>query len=318
MSLIYHEEDKLYDVIQDNSRVLQIMSRLGMPLGFGEKSVRQVCEDSGVDTVTFLALANYMKLGKEVVYYFIDKISVASFMDYLIRCHHYFHFFLLPYIRRLLVEAINYSEANKVAFLIIKSYDEYAEAVKRHTDLENTKIFPNVKLMVSGHPVQGFHISNFIRSHEGMDKKLTELRNIVIKYYNAPTSAHQEHLYAVLIQIFNLEADMRAHCELEDSLFVPAVQLIEEQLPENGNKMPVEVKEEMRESLSEREKDLVRCVAQGMSNKEIAAKLFITVNTVITHRKNITRKLNIHSPAGLTIYAIVNGLVSLDEVKNAI
>ena len=46
-----------------------------------------------------------------------------------------------------------------------------------------------------------------------------------------------------------------------------------------------------------------------MSNKEIASHLFISVNTVITHRRNIARKLQIHSVAGLTIYAIANNLI---------
>ena len=52
-----------------------------------------------------------------------------------------------------------------------------------------------------------------------------------------------------------------------------------------------------------------------MTNKETAEKLFLSIHTVITHRRNIARKLQIHSPAGLTIYAIVNKLVELSEVK---
>lgn len=68
-------------------------------------------------------------------------------------------------------------------------------------------------------------------------------------------------------------------------------------------------------SLSQREKEIVGCIVRGMTNKEIAEKLFISVHTVITHRRNITRKLQIHSAAGLTIYAIVNKLVELGEVK---
>ncbi|MGL5788187.1 MAG: response regulator transcription factor [Bacteroidales bacterium] len=67
--------------------------------------------------------------------------------------------------------------------------------------------------------------------------------------------------------------------------------------------------------LSGREKEIVVCIVKGLSNKEIAEELSISTHTVITHRKNITRKLQIHSPAALTIYAIVNKLVSLDEVK---
>lgn len=69
------------------------------------------------------------------------------------------------------------------------------------------------------------------------------------------------------------------------------------------------------DSLSQREKEILGCVVKGMTNKEIAEKLYISVHTVITHRRNITRKLQVHSAAGLTIYAIVNKLVDISEVK---
>lgn len=71
-----------------------------------------------------------------------------------------------------------------------------------------------------------------------------------------------------------------------------------------------------QESLSQREKEIVVCVVKGMTNKEIAEKLFLSIHTVITHRRNISKKLQIHSASGLTIYAIVNKLVSLNEVKD--
>ena len=70
-----------------------------------------------------------------------------------------------------------------------------------------------------------------------------------------------------------------------------------------------------QESLSQREKEIIVCVVKGMINKEIADQLNISIHTVITHRRNISRKLQIHSPSGLTIYAIVNKLVELNEIK---
>ena len=70
-----------------------------------------------------------------------------------------------------------------------------------------------------------------------------------------------------------------------------------------------------QETLSRREKEIICCIVRGMTNKETAEKLFLSIHTVITHRRNIARKLQIHSPAGLTIYAIVNKLVELSEVK---
>ena len=72
---------------------------------------------------------------------------------------------------------------------------------------------------------------------------------------------------------------------------------------------------EEQQSLSAREKEIVICVVKGMTNREIADKLFLSAHTVITHRRNIARKLQIHSPSGLTIYAIVNKLVELKDIK---
>ncbi len=66
--------------------------------------------------------------------------------------------------------------------------------------------------------------------------------------------------------------------------------------------------------LSERETDVLKLLATGMSNKEIADKLNISVNTVITHRKNISQKTGIKSVSGLTIYAVVQKIIPLDEL----
>lgn len=73
--------------------------------------------------------------------------------------------------------------------------------------------------------------------------------------------------------------------------------------------------ENISNELSNREKDIIVEVAKGLTNKQIADKLFLSVHTVMTHRKNIANKLQIHSPSGLTIYAILNNLVDLDQVK---
>ena len=79
-----------------------------------------------------------------------------------------------------------------------------------------------------------------------------------------------------------------------------------------------EEKDNEQETLSQREKEIITCVVKGMTNKAIADKLFLSIHTVITHRRNIARKLHIHSPAGLTIYAIVNTLVELQDIKDTL
>lgn len=66
--------------------------------------------------------------------------------------------------------------------------------------------------------------------------------------------------------------------------------------------------------LSPRERDVIMHIVKGLSNKEIAAAMHVSVNTVMTHRRNIASKLEIHSPAGLTIFAIATGMVKIEEV----
>ena len=72
---------------------------------------------------------------------------------------------------------------------------------------------------------------------------------------------------------------------------------------------------EDKELLSSREKEIIALVAKGLTNQEIADTLFLSIHTVITHRRNIARKLEIHSATGLTIYAIVNKIVEISDIK---
>lgn len=313
----YKDTDRMSEIISTSPSLLQMMCRFGIPLGVGEKTVREVCEENHVHTGTFLAVANQMS-GKRRSFAEDDTdVSVAALVDYLSRSHHYFLNFQLPGIRRKLLEAIDCSPENKVAYLILKFYDEYMGDVRRHMQHENKKIFAYVKQLLSGVCSDDFEIARFARSHEGMDKKLQELKNIIIKYYT-PEATSSDLLSSVLFDIFNCEADLRSHCEVEDALFVPAVQRLEAEVEAMGDaeeNQDSKAEEGNKESLSEREKEIVGCVVRGMTGKEIADRLFISVNTVLTHRKNISRKLNIHSVAGLTIYAIVNGLVNIDELR---
>jgi regulator of cell morphogenesis and NO signaling len=104
-------------------------------------------------------------------------------------------------------------------------------------------------------------------------------------------------------------------------IFMPAVKHLEEKKKallknaENPISTIIEQTTDNGEILSDREKDVIVGVVQGLTNKEIAEKLFIAPNTVMTHRRNIAKKLQIHTAAGLTIYAIVNQLVDLSNVK---
>lgn len=311
----YKDTDRMCDVICDKPSLLQMMCRFGIPLGVGEHTVREICEAHGVDTSTFLAVANFIRNEEQGASESIDKVSVECLTTYLKQAHTYFLDFQLPSIRRKLLESIDCSQPGEVAYLILKFYDEYMSEVRKHMQHENRKVFTYVEGLLAGRRTGDYSISQFARSHNAIDAKLQELKNIIIKYY-APTE-QVELLNSVLFDIFTCETDLRIHCEVEDELFVPAVELLEEKVELQTVAVPEEKEKSLsrEDTLSDREREIVHQVVCGLSNKEIATRLFISLNTVLTHRKNIARKLNIHSVAGLTIYAIVNGIVNIDEVK---
>jgi regulator of cell morphogenesis and NO signaling len=153
------------------------------------------------------------------------------------------------------------------------------------------------------------------RHHEAIESKLKELKNLFMQYY--PQTDINEKLNAVIVSIYQAEEELSIHSMVEDNIFLPAVKCLENQVKMNCPEVEKESDEMMtkEDQLSEREKEIVACVAKGLSNKEIADKLCLSVNTVTTHRRNIARKLQIHSPAGITIYAIVNKLVTIGEVN---
>lgn len=109
-------------------------------------------------------------------------------------------------------------------------------------------------------------------------------------------------LNSALFDIINCEHDLVSHCEVEDKLFVPAVERLEEEtLTRIGRLEEEEAAEESGttadlSALTDRERDIVVCVAKGLSNKEIAEELNLSFYTVTTYRRNISAKLGIHSP----------------------
>lgn len=305
--------DRMCTVLTGDYMLLLMLSRFGISLGFGEKTVQEVCSEAGVDTDTFLAVANFSIGGQDAAAPYVERISVRTLIAYLENTHNYFLNFLLPQIRRKLLAAIDTVAGGKVAFLILRFFDEYQAEVRKHMAGEENRTFPYVRELLEGRQPQGYSIEVYSRGHAAVERKLGELKSIIIKYYKGGSDANQ--LLSALGDIFLCEIDLHQHEQMEDHLFIPAVERLEskvvsgEAVPDNASPKPKE------EALSEREKDIVRCIVRGMTNKEVAEALFISVNTVLTHRKNIARKLSIHSVAGLTIYAIAGGLVSLDEVK---
>lgn len=295
ISTMYKASDKICDLMSHEEDAIQIISRFGLEMGVGEQTIEQVCEAHDVHTPTFLAIVNYKVFHQRVI---PSDIDIPTLQRYLRNAHTYFLDFRLPRLRRSLIEAIIPADpTTKIPGLILRCYDEFVEEIRTHIEHENEGLYDE---------------------HEHDDQritdKLTEIKNLIIKYYPTPEPTSAEGgkitymLISVMSELWHTEQDFADHCAIEDDILRPAISH-QPSVIKRRHQMP------KTEELSDRERDVLIQVVRGLSNKEIADVLCISLHTVVTHRKHIARKLNIHSSAGLTIYAIVNRLVDLNSLE---
>ena len=312
---MYEADDQMISIISDNYNILQNLGCFGINLGFGDKTVREVCEEQNVDTYTFLAVVNFTTNGFRDLND-SDKLSIPTLLQYLRASHEYYLDFQLPFIRKQLVAALD--ENDNLARLILRLYDEYAHSITNHMKYEEKMVFPYVQRLLDGEVSSTYDIETISKHHGQTDQKVRELRNIIIKYLPSD-GLHNNQLSATLYNIYNNEDWLNMHAQVEDHIFIPVIRRLEAKSKQNDVSVKISnminQNPNAEDMLSDREKDVIVSLVQGMTNKEIADHLCISINTVITHRRNIAKKLQIHSPAGLTIYAIVNNLVDISSVK---
>lgn len=316
METVFKSTDKLSFVIQNDYRLLQVMGRFGITIGFGEKTINEVCRQCNVDVNAFLAVMNYVKNRTHPSIGSIStKEGVASLLKYLKNSHRYFLDYQFPSMRRSLIDSIEMQ--NEIAFLVLKYYDVYVEEVRLHMANEDDTTFSWVEQILNDDCTLSQSGQLLSKHHDSIERKLGELKKLFLQYY--PQKDNNNELNSVIIELYRTEEELQSHCLIEDNLFTPAVRRLESKQKQSLAQQSVNMNEATElpkvDLLSEREKEIVACVAKGLSNKEIAEYLFLSINTVTTHRRNIAKKLSIHSSAGITIYAIVNHLVKIEDVN---
>ncbi len=264
---------KMADMIASNYDLILMLPRFGIPLGFGEKSVKEVCRDCGVDDHFFLTVCN--------IYTFDDyrpdsedvsRIDNRLVAEHLRASHRYYLEERLPHLQHHLDHITE--KAGQSGEILRKYYADYCREVREHVRREEKNLG---QMMEEGAQVT----EHYLKSHDNIRDKLNDLTQIIYKYL--PGERLNEEMMELVFDILQLSRDLEKHAMIEELLLVPQ---------EDYN-------------LSDREMEVLELVAQGLSSKEISSRLNIAVNTVNTHRKSITRKTGIKSVAGLAVYAML-------------
>lgn len=218
----YKGYDQMSNLICENHGMLLVLSRFEISLGFGDRSIEEVCKDSNVNSNTFLAIVNLL-IENDKQQVVSDDIDIYDLIKYLRKSHSYFLEFRLPSIREKLLETIG-CDSNDIALLIIKYYDEYISEVEKHIMYEEEIVFPYVEKLLNSGDLGGYSISVFSRLHDKVEEKLDDLKNIIIKYYPVRSS---NELNGVIFDIFSCSEDLASHNCIEDNIFTPAIRNLE-------------------------------------------------------------------------------------------
>ncbi len=219
---------RMSDLICDNYPLLLIITRYGIPLGFGEETLGQVCEKHQVDASTLLLLLNFSCKHRKTKYSTneLSKINMDSLLNYLSNSHAYFLDFRLPLLRQRLLSAIS-TCPKEVAYVIQNFFDEYVEEVRKHMNYEEKTVFPYARKLSQGEKTKQYNIKIYSKRHDQIELKITELKNLLIKYYPVPSGYE---LTNVLHDIFTTEDDLATHNDIEDNIFTPYIKALEEKI----------------------------------------------------------------------------------------
>ncbi len=308
----YTRDDRMRDIINDNSLLLTVINRFSIALGFGDKTVADVCNENNVDVDTFLAVINLIS-GNEWSRY---KIMPAPLIGYLRKSHQYILEHALPTIKKTLIEGIQQTNTSDMAMIILKFYDGYMQEVRKHMEYEDNVVFSYVENLIEGQITDKFSITDFSSRHEHMSGSLDELKELFIYQYNQKDN---DLISIALFHIIMCGNDLMSHCQIENQLLFPSVIELENSLKHQASRhtrrQSADNPRTLTNTLTAREKQVIVEVAHGLCNKEIADKLNLSFHTITTYRKNISSKLNIHSTAGLVIFAILHHLIEIGDAK---
>jgi regulator of cell morphogenesis and NO signaling len=278
---IFTSRMKMADMIASNYDLILMLPRFGIPLGFGEKSVKEVCRERGVDENFFLTVCNIYSFDD----YRPDDEEVAAIdhrlvVEHLQASHRYYIEERLPHMQHHL-DHVAESAGDQSSAVLKKYFADYCREVRDHVRREERNLISMLDNLSDGEPLSKAVTDHYVKSHDNIKDKLSDLTQIIYKYI--PGERLNEEMMELVFDIMQLSRDLEKHAMIEELLLMP---------PEDYD-------------LSDREQEVLVLVAQGLSSKEIAAKLNIAVNTVNTHRKSITKKTGIKSVAGLAVYAML-------------
>ena len=224
-SRLFSSDARLSDLITAHPSLLTLLSRLGISLGFGDRSIADVCKDSGVDADFFLLICNVYTFNNYVpAIPTILATDMTGLVPYLEKSHKYYVDKRLPHIERHL-DAIAHKLGGRIGQVFISFFKVYKQEVEEHFSHEERDVFPHIRALMAGQRDTTYSISTFLHTHSDIEGKLDDLLNIVFKYL--PPQVDDDNVMDVVYDILMLSEDLKKHTFIEERIMVPLVNDLE-------------------------------------------------------------------------------------------
>lgn len=218
----FTSRDSVVDLVAEDYNLLTLLSRFSIPLGFGNKSIGEVCREAEIDTDLFLLIINYTLTG-DINTRDTSHISPLGIISFLHNSHEYFLSYKIPHIRANLLNALD-ANHNDINPMIINFFDNFVAIVTEHFAYEENTVFPYIRSLVNGSRHTDYDIDTFRRHHDDVADSLRELKNLILRYY---TTSSPDKMYDALVDIYNCEDDINNHSVIENVILIPIIENIE-------------------------------------------------------------------------------------------
>ena len=231
------ESMKMANVIQMNYMLIPVINRFGINLGFGDKTVEQVCKESNVDINFFLQLINAYHDKDYFPKEELQNIPVRDIISYLKMTHTgYLENTVTEIEEKIKTLELEGNEDKKYIALIRNFFDGYKNELTDHIMNEEDVVFPYILAVDEIVKNQSFTKENkeiyeaysmeeYEDEHDDVEEKLMDLRTIMIKYLNPPANVTLYH--SIIQDLFKLEEDLNYHSRIEDKVLIPKILLME-------------------------------------------------------------------------------------------
>lgn len=228
---LFSEKTKMAELVISNPKLMLTLSRFGIELGFGDHSVKEVCEKANVSSSFFLLICNiYANPDYMPTYEELDSVDVNSIISYLSVSHKYYVEERIPHIEHHLNRIIE-ACPERFGNTLQRFFKEYKKEVANHFKYEEDTVFPYINLLCDNSVEKQFSIREFESNHSNIEDKLGDLMNILIKYL--PADIFPKERIEISLDIMDLSSDLNCHTLVEERVLVPFVELLERKNYEN-------------------------------------------------------------------------------------